>query len=169
MKAKRNIINFTHRILVVFSFILSILACNSSTNSRQKLNSILSDTLDLHLKNVEIQIDSINSGISRDLRMVLPIRDSIQIDFDGYFYGVPVILIHNKQNLYLDTLETDESLGWSSSVKFKRDKIENSFELRIYGNRYEFKEHNSYNFIHISDVKNKDLEIVYTNKGYIYD
>ena len=168
MNKKYDILKLTQRLLIVLSLLISVFACRQKNNSGIMLNHLLADTLNLQLEHVEIQIDSMNSGISRNLKEILPIRDSIQINFDGYFYGTPVILIHNEKNLYQDTLETDESLGWSSSVKFKRNKKENFFELRIDGKRYQFTELNYYNFIHISDV-NKDLEIVYANKGYIYD
>nr|WP_321411233.1 hypothetical protein [uncultured Carboxylicivirga sp.] len=114
------------RLLIVISILVITFSCKR-TNKLGKFNQFLSDTLNFQLKHVEILIDSLNSGISRNSKEILPLRDSIQINFDGYFYNTPVTLIHNNQNLYIDTLETDESLGWSSSVKFKRDKEKKQF------------------------------------------
>ncbi len=146
-----------------------VLSCSRKSDSTKSVEYLLSDTLNLRLTNIEIQIDSMNSGISRNLREILPLRDSIEVNFNEYFDKTPVILVHNNKHFYQDTLQTTGGMGWSSAVKFKRSEVQNTFDLRIAGKRYVFKESNVYNFIHIFYHSEKGLEIVYTNKGYIYD
>ncbi|WP_461629636.1 hypothetical protein [Labilibaculum euxinus] len=155
-------------ILVIGIFLLTI--CSSCQyNERQKqIKILLADTLNISLQVQEIEIDSLNSGITRNLREIKEMQDSISVYFNENFDGVPVTLIHNNINLYQDTLHTDHSLGFSSAVKFKRGLIDNSFDLRINNKRYKFKESNAYNFIHIFNTRN-GFEIIYTNKGYIYE
>nr|WP_290643233.1 hypothetical protein [Labilibaculum sp.] len=129
---------------------------------------MIADTLNISLQDQEVIIDSLNSGITRNLREIKEMQDSISVNFNETFDKVPVTLIHNGTNLYQDTLHTDHSLGFSSGVKFKRGSVDNNFDLRINNKRYKFKESNTYNFIHIFNTRN-GFEIVYTNKGYIYE
>jgi hypothetical protein len=166
---KNRIIGIARSLMLIITLLISIISCSSRRDSSQTIKDLLVDTLNLRLTNIEIKIDSINSGISRNLREILPLRDSIEVNFNEYFDKTPVILIHNKRNLYQDTLQTTGGMGWSSDVIFKRGETHNTFDLRIEGKRYIFKELNDYNFIHIFYHSQKGLEIVYTNKGYVYD
>jgi hypothetical protein len=134
--------------------------------NRNKINQLISQIQ--KQENVKVQIDSINSGISANLKEIKELRDSIEVDFDGYFHDIPVTLIHNGNNLFQDTLETDESIGFSTDIKFNRGRKKNTFILLLKGKKYEFVENNKYNFIHISDTRD-GFSIVYTNKGYVHD
>ena len=154
---------------LIIILLIGILSCSKKSDSGQIINYLLSDTLNLCLTDIEIKIDSMNSGISRDMRETLSLRDSIEVNFDEYFEKTPVVLIHNEKNLYQDTLQTTGGMGWSSLVRFKRGEIKNTFDLRFEGKRYVFRELNDYNYIHISHNRNEELEIVYTNKRYLYD
>ncbi len=135
--------------------------------TNQTLSKIYSDTLNLKQINVKVKIDSLNSGITLNLKEINDLQDSIQISFDGGFDKDSIVLIHNQKHLYKDRLITEESTGFASDINFKRGRKKNKFDLRINGNRYVFTEYNKYNFIHIDYYK--ELEVVFTNKGYIYD
>ncbi|NOU59621.1 hypothetical protein [Marinifilum caeruleilacunae] len=163
--------NYSHlqkNALVIIIFLLpTCFSCRDDRRSSQ-IKILLADTLNLSLQDQVVEIDSLNSGITRNLRETKEMQDSIWIHFNESFDSVPVVLIHNNTDLYQDTLYTDRSIGLASVAKFKRDSINNIFDLRINKKRYKFKESNSYNFIHIYNTQN-DFEIIYTNKGYIYE
>lgn len=154
-----------NKLSVIFILLTAVSCGQQETN--HMVSKIYSDTLNLKNINVTVKIDSLNSGITLNLKEIKELQDSIQISFDGGFNKDSVILIHNQKHLYQDKLETEWSTGFASYVKFRRDKKKNKFDLRINGKRYVFTENNNYNFIHIDYYK--ELDVVFTNKGYIYD
>jgi hypothetical protein len=154
--------------ILKYCLLLTILISCQYKDKEKKIELLLVDTLNLRKQHLKVEIDSVNSGISRNLKEIKDLRDSIDIVFDGYFNNVPVTLIFNKTEIFQDTLQTDNSTGYSTIVRFKRGLFENNFDMRIEGNRYEFKEKNKYNFVHISDTK-AGFGIVFTNKCYVYD
>jgi|GEM_PF-3250905 hypothetical protein len=145
---------------------VNVVFANKDSLYENKINRLINQIE--NKENTRIKIDSINSGISINLKEIKELRDSIEIAFDGYFYGEPVTLIHNRKNIFQDTLRTEESMGFSTDVRFKRGLTNNKFILLLEGKKYEFVEDNKYNFIHISDTRD-GFSIVYTNKGYVYD
>ena len=151
---------------LIIVFALVMISCGQNETDKI-ISRIYSDTLNLNHLDITVEIDTLNSGITLNLNEIKELQDSIIVSFDESFESDSVILIHNQRNLYKDILISDGSTGFASNAKFKRNKKGNTFDLRIKGNRYVFTEKNKFNFIHIYYYK--DLEVVFTNKGYIYD
>ncbi|PCI95497.1 MAG: hypothetical protein COB15_12115 [Flavobacteriales bacterium] len=94
-------------------------------------------------------------------------KDSLQINFNDGFDKTPVIVRVNQVQKALNN-STDESLGFTGSLKFKRPKTNAKISFTYNGSTTDIAYNVKYNVIHIWSY-NCDLTVIHTNRMIIYE
>lgn len=94
-------------------------------------------------------------------------EDSVQINFNSGFSYVPITIRINGEEKFVNK-KTDESLGFTGSVRFSRPKPGTEIELAVKGTTTWISYNSKYNMIHVW-LQQCHLTVRHTNRMMIYE
>lgn len=116
---------------------------------------------------IDYQVDHLNrESIKKEIFFTKVPEDSLQINFNDGFDKIPInIKIEGEQKTLNNS--TNESLGFTGSIRFKRPKSNSQIEIYLNDSRAYIEYNAKYNMIHIwrSDCR---LTVRHTNRIIIY-